>query len=125
MSQNNSSSRSFFKTAAIIPLFIILGITFGCEPTSIEKDKKVETIILEVSSSDTIKLNGEPIQFSDFESQFSEMPLDPEKTILYLKVHQNATIGIVTDIQEIIRKQGVLKINYSTIQSDGLQKDKH
>lgn len=115
MTQNNSTYRSYLKSAAIIPFFLILGITFGCEPTGMEGDNQTENITLELADSETIKLNGESLSTFEFKSHFFDLSIDPEKTIINFKVHKNVPMGIVTDVQEILRERGTLRVNYSTI----------
>lgn len=40
---------------------------------------------------------------------------NPNNTIVEFKVKKDATMGAVTDVQEILRAKGALKINYSTL----------
>ncbi|SHF90630.1 Signal transducer regulating beta-lactamase production, contains metallopeptidase domain [Fodinibius roseus] len=124
MTLNHSTARSSLKLALIIPFFVLLGITFGCEPASMESDNQVEDIVsLEIVDAETIKLNGETVSASQFESVFADLAMDPEQTIIDFKVHKNATMGLVTDVQKVLREKGTLKINYSTVQSnDGQSK---
>jgi beta-lactamase regulating signal transducer with metallopeptidase domain len=117
MTQNNSTYRSFLKAAAIIPFFLILGITFGCEPAGMEKDNQTGNINLEIIDSETIKLNGKTVSASEFRSEFSDLSIDPSKVIIDLKVYDNVSTGIVTDVQEVLRENGALRINYSSAQS--------
>jgi beta-lactamase regulating signal transducer with metallopeptidase domain/biopolymer transport protein ExbD len=120
MTQHNSPYRSLFKTAAIIPLFLILGILFGCQPTNMEKDNlgQAQNIMVELVNSETIKLNGEKISPANFESRFAKVVADPKNSILDFKVHQDIPVGLVSDIQEIFREHGTLRINYSQEQPD-------
>ncbi len=121
MTQNSSTCRSSLKAAAIIPFFLILGITFGCEPTSLEENYQTQNITLELVDSETIKLNGESLSTSEFKSQFFDLSIDPEKTLINFKVHKNIPMGLVTDVQKILRERGTLRVNYSTVQSKDSQ----
>lgn len=118
MTQNSSTYRSFLKTTAIIPFFLILGMLLGCEPTSMEKDNSNQAgiISLELMDNQTIKLNGEKVSPADFESRFAKVVPDPKNSILDFKVHPDTPFGLVTDVQKIIREHGALRINYSTTQ---------
>lgn len=121
MTLNHSTYRSYLKIALIIPFFAILGITLGCEPASMEQNSQAEQINLELINNETIKLNGKTVSASEFGPVFSDLSLDPKHTLIELKVHKNATMGLVTDIQKVFRKYGALKINYSTVQSNDTQ----
>ncbi|NGP88471.1 hypothetical protein G3569_08895 [Aliifodinibius halophilus] len=116
MTLQSSRARSSFKIALIVPFFLILGITFGCEPANIEDDNLTDSISLELVDSETIKLNGKTVSSSKFEAAFSDLIIDPKRTIIDLKVHKNTTMGLVTDVQEILRENGTLKINYTTVE---------
>lgn len=121
MTLNNSKYRSYFKLALIIPFFVLLGITFGCEPASMEQNSQAEQINLELIDTETIKLNGKTVSASEFGTAFSNMPLDPKRTLINLKVHKSAPMGLVSDVQKVLRKNGALKINYSTVQTNETQ----
>lgn len=117
MTKTQSTYSSLLKTAAIIPFFLMLGLTFGCEPASVEEDIQTNNITLELSDSETIQLNGESLSISEFRSKFFDLPINPEKTTIHFKVHPSTpytSFGIVTDVQEILRERGTLRVNYST-----------
>ncbi|MCW9708288.1 M56 family metallopeptidase [Fodinibius salsisoli] len=118
MTQHNSPYRTFLKTATILPLFLVLGMLFGCEPASMEEDHsdQAQVITLELIDDETIKLNGEKVSPTDFKSRFAKAVPEPKNSILNFKVHPDTPFGLVTDIQKIMREHGALRINYSTTQ---------
>jgi len=118
MTLQDSKYRSSLKIALIVPFLMILGIIFGCEPVSMEKEYQTESINLELVNFETIKLNGKMVSASKFESAFSDLLVDPKKTLINLTVHKNTPMGLVTDVQKVLREKGSLKINYSTLHSD-------
>lgn len=117
MTRDKSTFRSSLKAVTIIPFFLILGITFGCELASTEEDNQTKNITLELVDAETIKLNGGSLSTSEFKSQFSDLSIDPEKVIIDLKVDKNAPTGLVTDVEEVLREHGTLRLNYSIMQS--------
>lgn len=121
MTLNQLTYRSYLKIALIIPFFISLGITLGCEPAGMEQNSQAEQINLELIDNEIIKLNGKTVSASKFGTAFSDLSLDPKHTLIELKVHKNAPMGLVTDVQEVLREKGALKINYSTVQSNDTQ----
>ena len=121
MTLNHSTYRSYLKIALIIPFFAILGITLGCEPANMEQNRQAEQINLELIDNETIKLNGKIVLASEFGAAFSDLSLDPKHTLIDLTVHKNVPMGLVTDVQEVLREKGALKINYSTVQSNDTQ----
>ncbi|GAA5520384.1 M56 family metallopeptidase [Aliifodinibius salicampi] len=122
MTLSHSTYRSSLKLALIIPFFVLLGITFGCEPASMESDNQIEDIVsVEIVDAETIKLNGETVSASQFESAFSELSINPDQIIIDFEVHENVPTGLVTDVQKILRENGTLRINYSTVQSNDSQ----
>jgi beta-lactamase regulating signal transducer with metallopeptidase domain len=124
MTLNYSRYRSYLKISLIIPFFVVLGITLGCEPAELEKSTLIDQIKLEVVDAETIKINGDTVPAPEFESAFSDLSIDPKYTLIDIKVHKNASMGLVTDVQEILRKYGPLRINYTTKKSsDDQSKD--
>lgn len=117
MTSSTSIYRYILKSALILPFFVILGITFGCESASIEKDIQSEKIHIEILGDETIKLEGKTISVSQFASSFTDLSIDPGKVIFDMTVHDSATVGTVTDVQNILREKGSLKINYSKVSS--------
>ena len=118
MTLQDSKLRSSLKTALIIPFLAILGITLGCEPAGMEKEHQGKSITLELVDFETIKINDKTVSASKFESAFSDVLTDPQKTLVNLEVHGDAPMGLVTDVQKILREKGALRINYSSAKSD-------
>lgn len=117
MTQNNSTYRSLLKTAVAIPFFLILGLTFGCEPDSLEVDNPINNITLEFVNSKTIKLNGESLLISELESQLSDLSIDKESFIVLLKVPETISMSTIMNVQELLRNHGLLRVNYSIVQA--------
>lgn len=122
MTSNHSSYRSYFKTALVIPFFVILSITFGCDSADMQQNNQMEKIGLEIVDAKTVKLNGKTVPASEFSTAFSDLSIDPDNSIIDLKVHQDVPMGLVTDVQEVLRDNGALRINYSVKQSDESRK---
>lgn len=116
MTLNNSKCSSILKRALIVPFFIILGITLGCEPASIKENNQAEQINLELINNETVKLNGKTVSASEFGAAFSNLSIDPKQVLIYLKIHKNTPMGLVTDVEEVLREHGTLRINYSIVQ---------
>ncbi|MEX0662486.1 MAG: M56 family metallopeptidase [Balneolaceae bacterium] len=116
MTQSTSTIRTFFKMAAFLPLFAALALLLGCEPSTTEYSSQdspvVKELSIEVLKSEILNINGELMNLSEFEGYLSGMSEYPEQ--INLEVNSNATTGMVVDVQNILRKQGALKINYST-----------
>lgn len=121
MTIKDSTYRSYLKTALILPFILILGFTFGCKPDSMQKNNQTKDINLELADSGTIKLNGKIVSASNFQSAFSDLSIDPKTTIINLKVQKNTSMGLIVDVQKILREHGPLKVNYSTLQSKSNQ----
>ncbi|MDZ7691575.1 MAG: M56 family metallopeptidase [Balneolaceae bacterium] len=117
MTRKTSTFRSSLKAFAIIPFFLALALTFGCESASIEKDMQGEITSIEIVDSETINLNGNRVSASEFKSQFSDLPIDTDQTIIDFKVHEGASFELVTEIEKVLREKGTLRVNYATIQS--------
>lgn len=115
MTRKHSTMRSLLKTTLIIPFFIILGVTFGCNPASMEKNDQNNSINIEVISSQNIILNNKVVSSSNFKSAFSDLSINPKKDIAKLKVHENVSSEVILDIQHILREQGILRVNYTTV----------
>lgn len=122
MTQTTPKIRSFLKIIALLPLFVTLALFLGCESTSSvyledENEDISQELIIELSDSETIRVNSEEIHISEFEGYLSELPEDPE--LVHIQADSNALIGVVTDVQKIIRDHGSLKINYSVGKEQG------
>src|SRR5699024_10609358 len=74
MAKNDITSRSYLKFALIIPLFLVLGVTFGCNPMSHQKHQQKQptqqnkVIYLKMVNSNTVKIDGKTIPFSNAEA---------------------------------------------------------
>lgn len=117
MLQTKSKVRTFVKITSIIPIFISLALLFGCEPTPSEYSKQeanVYELTIEIYDPETLKINGDEMKFSEFEKFLSNLPKNLNQVTV--EVHSNATIGIVSDVQQLLRSHETLKINYHSNQ---------
>jgi biopolymer transport protein ExbD len=117
MLQTKSKVRTFLKITFIIPIFISLALLFGCKPTPSEYSKQesnVDELTIEIYDPETLKINGDEMKFSEFEKVLSNLPENLNQVTV--EVHSNATIGIVSDVQQLLRSHKTLKINYHSNQ---------
>lgn len=113
MTQSSSKVRPFVKITSLIPIFISLALLFGCEPTLSEYSKQEaneDEISIEIYDPETLKINGNEMKFSEFEEFLSNLSETPVQVTV--EVGSNATIGMVRDVQQLLRSHEILKINY-------------
>ncbi|MEX2347493.1 MAG: M56 family metallopeptidase [Balneolaceae bacterium] len=114
MTQATHRFRSLLKMMLLFPLFISLGLLLGCESTPADHSENEEVsteLRIEIFDSETIKVNDEEIHVSELDGYLS---VTAEPDSVQVIAHPDASIGVVTDVQAIIRDLGILKINYST-----------
>lgn len=121
MTQTKSNIRMSLKIATLIPLFGTLGLFLGCEYNLSEFSEQeamvVKELAIEISGSETLKVNGSEMNLAEFEEYLSKLTLTPERA--ELEVNANTTTGIVMDVQQLLRKHEILRINYSTNEEQG------
>lgn len=123
MLQTTSKTRSSIKFISLIPLFISLSLLLGCEynPSDYADEETVaKKLTIEISDSDVLNINGDEMKFSEFEEFLSNLPEPPEQVTV--EVDSNATMGIVSDVQQLLRSHELLKITYSSNQERNKEK---
>src|SRR5699024_9300544 len=115
--------RSYLKIALIIPIFLILGVTFGCNPMSNQKHQQKQptqqnkVIYLKMVNSNTVKIDGKTIPFSNAEAVLTNIYRNHQKNEVHIKIGNNAPVKLLNKAQGILQKAGALRINYSVKQS--------
>jgi len=115
MTQSKSTYRSAFKVLALIPLVAAITLLPGCDSTTTELSDEVEAtdrITIEIVHDDNLLVNGVQMNISELENYLSALPESPD--LVRLKVNLEATFGVITDVQTLLRKYEALRINYST-----------
>lgn len=127
MTQTKSNIRMSLKIATLIPLFGTLGLFLGCEYNLSEFSEQeamvVKELAIEISGSETLNVNGSEMNLAEFEEYLSKLTLTPDRADL--EVNANSTTGIVLDVQQLLRKHEILRINYSTKEEQGDTELKH
>ncbi len=123
MLQTTSKTRSFIKITSIIPLFIWLSLFLGCEYNPSEysdQETEVDELTIEMFDPEILKVNGDKMKFSEFEEFLTNLTKTPEQVTV--EVDSNATMGIVSDVQQLLRSHELLKITYSSNQERNKEK---
>lgn len=126
MTKAHSRFRSVVKMMLPAPLIIVLALLFGCESTSsniADVPPVQDDISLEITENDLIKLNGQEYQYEELNTYLFDLPEPP--AVVHLTVSPKATFGLITDVQQVLRKNNALKIRYKTTRprSDTLSPD--
>ncbi len=86
------------------------------------QDAKKPKIFLSIYYEKDIKVNGVQVKIEELKEKlmvetekFTEE--DKKELIIKLKVEKNVKMGVVTDVKKILREVGLLKINYSTMET--------
>lgn len=119
MTKTHSRFRSALKMMLPVPLIVMLALLFGCESTSsniADVPTAKDEISIEITENDLIKLNGKELQIEELNTYLSNLPGPPE--LVHLKVSPEVTFGLITDVQQVLRKNDALRINYKTSRSD-------
>lgn len=119
MTKSHSRFRSAFKMMLPAPLIIMLALVFGCESTSSDVadiSPPQDEITIQITASDVIKLNGKEFQTEELESHLSNLPEPPE--VVHLDVSNDATVGIINDVQQVLRKNEAFRIRYKSTRPD-------
>lgn len=82
--------------------------TFGTEPR--------------IQLNDAFATKKDVVAFVEIERENTAEAERPLMTFS-LKVDQDATMGMVTDVKQELRKANALKINYSTVETDKITED--
>jgi beta-lactamase regulating signal transducer with metallopeptidase domain/biopolymer transport protein ExbD len=115
MTKPTSKFNYVLKTFTLIPLFVVMGLFLGCEPAlkdQTEKEIPGQELTIALTESELIRLNGEEIHISELENYLSALPYEPSQ--INIQAHINMQMGVMWDLQQIIRRTGTYRINYST-----------
>lgn len=119
MTKSHSYFRSAFKMMLPAPLIIVLALLFGCESTSsdvADAPPAQDEITIQITSNDLIKLNGKEFQTEELNTYLSKLSEPPE--VVHLDVSRKASVGLITDVQQVLRKNDALRIRYKTSDRD-------
>lgn len=133
MTLKNITYHSYLKIALIIPVSLILGITFGCNPTQSHRDQQNltdqqnKTINLEIVNPTTIRLDGKTMPLSNFKTASLNLFKDHPKATVSIKIPKtipnDQRSELLTKIQKTLQNQGALRINYSAMALKNKQAD--
>lgn len=115
MTQTKTKAKFLIKIALLVPLFTGLSLMLGCEPASNEIPSNIETsgeLKIEILADNTLLVNKNRMTLDELENQLSEMTESPG--LVGMEVSPNAQFGVVTDVQNILRKYETSLINYSS-----------
>lgn len=93
-------------------IFAIIGT--GCSDDITHQTLTKQTIDLDLLKSGKVSLQGEIMSIADLSNRIEDIKGIKDKTV-DLTIAKNATMGQVTDIQEILRDKGALKVKYSSL----------
>lgn len=119
MTQPKSKVKFPIKILMLGPFFAVLSLVLGCEPATnkILPDEDLnEEITIEIQADNNLRVNGEIMTLDELEILLIDLPESPE--LVEMKVNSDAEFGVVTDVQNVLRRQKALKINYSHQKSD-------
>jgi biopolymer transport protein ExbD len=119
MTQPKSKVKFPIKILMLVPFFGVLSLILGCEPASnkILPDEDLnEEFRIEVQADNNLLVNDEIMTLDELEILLIDLPESPE--LVEMKVNSDAEFGVVTDVQNVLRRQKALKINYSHQKSD-------
>jgi biopolymer transport protein ExbD len=86
------------------------------EAVAIEKIENKRLIsYIWVGKSERIQLNDNIVPLNEIQSIMYKKRVELPNVIVSLRVDKNANMGIVTDIQQALRKADTRRINYSTM----------
>jgi hypothetical protein len=112
--KRDSGDNLFIQLVAVIILFSSM-VLFGIQSEALGQEQK--SISIEIGTSQVLKLDGKEIHFSHLEQLLKTFD-NPEEYIVHFKVHPNAPFGLITDVQRILRKTNLRRLNYSSEQSE-------
>jgi len=121
MTKSTSLFRTILKTIMLVPLFIVMGLFLGCEPTlkdHTEQEIPSQELTISLTDSELIRLNGEEIHISELENYLSALPYEPSQ--INVQAHINMQMGVMWDLQQIIRRTGTYRINYTRPDDENL-----
>lgn len=119
MNQSKTKVRFLIKLAILAPLFAGLSLMLGCEPASNENTPDIDSdyeMSIEVLSDNALIVNEKNMTLDELKNLLLELPESPG--LVSMKVSPDAEFGVITDVQNTLRKHKAYKINYSSTKSD-------
>lgn len=119
MTQPKTKVKFLIKLAFLAPLFSGLSLMLGCEPASNEISYSVdskEQLSIEILHNSALLVDEKTMTLNELENLLSDMPESPE--LVRMEVSPDASFGILTDVQNILRKHKAVKISYSSKKND-------
>lgn len=119
MTKTRSRFRSILKMILPAPLILLLALVLGCESTSpgiANEAPPQDEVTLQITGDNFLRLDGNEYDYAEFEEYFSTLAEPPE--LVHFEVSTDASMGLITDVQKVLRKKGALKINYKSIRPD-------
>ncbi|MBD3617402.1 MAG: biopolymer transporter ExbD [Gracilimonas sp.] len=119
MTQSKTKVKFLIKLAMLAPLFAGLSLILGCEPASNENPSDIQLadeISIEILDNNAMLVNEKSMTLDELEGLLSEMPESPE--LVRMNVSPDAQFGVVTDVQSILKRYEIFKINYSSKKSN-------
>lgn len=95
---------------------IIVGLFIGCSDVNNQTllDKNDDYLVeIHVLDNGMVNFEGDVMSVDKFGNAFKNFEMTKE-SVVQLKIDEEATVGHVTDVQEILREKGTLRINYLT-----------
>lgn len=104
----------FMVTTTLREVDVLVQFTLP-EAEAIEKIENKRLIsYIWVGNNERIQLNDNIVKLEDVRSIMYKKRVDLPNVIVSLRVDKNANMGIITDIQQELRKADTRRINYST-----------
>jgi hypothetical protein len=75
-----------------------------------------EEITIEIQADNNLLVNGQAMTLDELKSALTDLSERPE--LVRMNVSEDAKFGAVTDVQNVLRRQNVYRINYSHQRSD-------
>ena len=124
MNQAPRGSLSWLRLAAVLPLFAGLLVAFGAtaRPASpvpqgpdqalVEQDQVIRIEISE--ETQTVKVNGETVALTELKTHLQNLiATEGPVQLISIRGDEKARVGLLTDVKDILRSIGQLKIMYS------------
>ena len=105
----------FFMVTTVFKQFRGLPVTLP-EAEKIEKiEGRRHVAYIWVAEGGVISIDDQLVDVKQVPTVMYERRLSDPQVVVSLKIDQNADMGVVTDVQEGLRKADALKVNYSTL----------
>ncbi len=78
MNKSINKLKSVMKILSLIPLFLVMALFLGCESTPADAERSAKEIIIEMTDSEMIILNGEKMDVSELDGKLQELSVNDE-----------------------------------------------